>query len=239
MNPLGTLIIGQRFRGPNTSGNGGVSSGLLASYIQGAAEVTLRAPPPLDTEMLVTQGENRVELWHGDRMVATARPASLPFQAPAPVSFEAARAAQRGYRNRDHHPLPECFVCGTAREPGEALCIHPGPVPGTNVVAAGWVPDATVADGDSVRPEVVWGALDCPSFMGLGPDAPFAPLGRLTVARARAPRVGERCVVMGWTADPADGRKYFGGSAIYGEDQALLGVGRGVWIQVDPSVLSP
>jgi hypothetical protein len=45
------IIIDKRFCGPPNSGNGGYVCGRLARHIPGAAEVTLRAPPPLDTPL--------------------------------------------------------------------------------------------------------------------------------------------------------------------------------------------
>ena len=41
-----TMTIPRRFCGPPNSGNGGYVCGTLARCIPGAAEVTLRAPPP-------------------------------------------------------------------------------------------------------------------------------------------------------------------------------------------------
>ena len=46
-----TMTIPRRFRGPPNSGNGGYVCGMLARQIAGAAEVTLRAPPPLETKL--------------------------------------------------------------------------------------------------------------------------------------------------------------------------------------------
>ena len=46
-----TMTIPRRFRGPPNSGNGGYVCGMLARNIAGAAEVTLRAPPPLETAL--------------------------------------------------------------------------------------------------------------------------------------------------------------------------------------------
>ena len=43
-----SIIISKRYRGPPNSGNGGYVCGRLARHIAGGAEVTLRAPPPLD-----------------------------------------------------------------------------------------------------------------------------------------------------------------------------------------------
>lgn len=198
-------------------------------------EVTLRAPPPLDTDLEVVEGDGKVTVTHGETVVATARRASLPDDVPAAVDAHTARAAMAGYRNRDHHLLPECYVCGTARDVGDGLRIHPGPVEGRDIVASTWVPEAVDDDGSGhiVHP-VVWGALDCPTFFGLG-DAPFAVLGRLTASIRRSPRIGEECVVIGWRRGPADGRKHFGAAALFGDDGDRLGWSHAVWVEVDPS----
>ena len=45
------IIIDKRFCGPPNSGNGGYVCGRLARHIPGGAEVTLRAPPPLDKSL--------------------------------------------------------------------------------------------------------------------------------------------------------------------------------------------
>ena len=50
-----TMTIARRFRGPPNSGNGGYVCGMLARHIPGAAEVALRAPPPLGTELSVVE----------------------------------------------------------------------------------------------------------------------------------------------------------------------------------------
>ncbi|MCJ9705122.1 hypothetical protein MOV74_28970, partial [Bradyrhizobium sp. SHOUNA76] len=45
------IIIDKRYCGPPNSGNGGYVCGRLARHIPGGAEITLRAPPPLDTPL--------------------------------------------------------------------------------------------------------------------------------------------------------------------------------------------
>ena len=42
-----SVVIEERFRGPPRSANGGYICGLLAAHIDGDAEITLLAPPPL------------------------------------------------------------------------------------------------------------------------------------------------------------------------------------------------
>ncbi len=44
-----SVIIDSRFCGPKSPANGGYTAGLFAKVVGGAAEVTLKAPPPLDT----------------------------------------------------------------------------------------------------------------------------------------------------------------------------------------------
>jgi hypothetical protein len=49
------LRIEERYRGPPDSGNGGYVCGLVAGFLGGSAEVTLRRPPPLDRTLLVRE----------------------------------------------------------------------------------------------------------------------------------------------------------------------------------------
>ena len=56
------ITIPKRFCGPPTSGNGGYSCGRLAAFVQGPAEITLRAPPPLDTKLSIERHDGVVKL---------------------------------------------------------------------------------------------------------------------------------------------------------------------------------
>ncbi|MBX6767155.1 MAG: hypothetical protein IRY90_08385, partial [Actinomadura rubrobrunea] len=54
------MIIQRRFQGPDGSGNGGYVAGLLAGHLStDTVTVTLRRPPPLDTELRVTAEDER------------------------------------------------------------------------------------------------------------------------------------------------------------------------------------
>ena len=55
-----SIMIDKRYCGPPNSGNGGYVCGRLARHIPGGAEVTLRAPPPLDKplDVVATDGGN-------------------------------------------------------------------------------------------------------------------------------------------------------------------------------------
>ena len=213
------ILIDSRFRGPDDSGNGGYSCGVIArEHGGGELEVTLRLPPPLD-EWLRLDADGRV--WDDHALVAEVREGSVALAAPAPVTWEEAAAAQAPDLDS---PFPHCFVCGHARDDG--LHIHAGPVEGRDVVAAPW----QVAD-DTVGPEFVWAALDCPGAYATGViGRGVVVLGRLTARVDRVPQGGERCVAVGWSLG-SDDRKHGAGTALFSASGELLGIARAVWIE--------
>jgi hypothetical protein len=229
------VLIEHRFRGPASSGNGGYSCGVLGVLTGGPAEVTLRAPPPLDVPLAVVAAGARLELRHGEALIAEAIPGAKEVVVPDPVSFAEAEEATKGYPYATGHPYPECFVCGPARHAGDGLCIFPGGVRGRALAAAPWRPDASLAGPDGrVREEIVWAALDCPSWFGVAAVREFSGLillGRLAARVVERPRPGDRCVAMGWEL-ATDGRKIRCGSAVVAEDGRLLGVAEATWIQL-------
>jgi hypothetical protein len=214
------VTIARRFRGPDESGNGGYSCGVVArAFGGGEVEVTLRAPPPLDTPLAVA-GDGRV--WSGELLVAEARRAAVDLEPPDPVSWDDAVAAQTPDLGS---PFPHCFVCGHAREPGDGLRVFAGPIR-DGLVAAPWVPTA-----DAVGPEFVWAALDCPGAYATGiPGRGTVVLGRLVARVDRVPGAGERCVAAGWPLG-SDGRKHGAGTALFTDEGELLGIARALWIE--------
>ena len=228
------VTIDARFRGPQESANGGYACAMAARGLDGPAEVTLRAPPPLGRPLAVRHGPDQVSLLDGEAVIATAVPTTVTLDVPAPVSFADAQRAAAHYPWRDDHPYPTCFVCGPDREHGDALCIFPGPVAGRELYAADWTPDASLADGSGrVRDEFVWAALDCPSGIvtDLLGDVGLILLGRLA-ADLRAPvRAGAPHVVQAWPLE-RDGRKLHTASAVFDAEGGLCGVARAVWIEV-------
>jgi hypothetical protein len=232
------LIIDRRFCGPSTSANGGYACGVAAAQLAGgpgAVEVTLRNPPPLDTPIEIERDGERAILRHGEQLVAEVVRAELAIEPPAPVSFEEATDAARRYPWAVHHPFPGCFVCGPERAEGDGLRIFPGAVTGREVAAAPWIPHASIAEpGGRVPPEIVWSALDCPSWFGLAcfhtwEGRPL--LGRLTAEIRELPRVGEHHVCVGWLVG-RDGRKAHVGSALFSERGELRALGKATWILV-------
>ena len=228
------VTINRRFRGPPESGNGGYVCGLLAGLIGGTPEVTLRRPPPLDRPLDVVRLGGGIALRDGETVIAEADPASLEIDIPEPVSFPDAEAAVGSYIGFRHHPFPTCLVCGPKRAEGDGLRIFPGLIPGRDVVAAPWTPDASLADQNgTVRPEFVWAALDCPGFFGLfkGPPEQPAVLGRLAAKLIAPVQPGERCVLTGWPLG-ADGRKLYSGTALFSADGELRALAQATWIRL-------
>ena len=217
-----TLTIDRRFRGPLHSGNGGYTAGRLAAYVGGAAEVTLRLPPPLDRPLTVAEADGRVLLLDGEALIAEARPAAPDVDPPAKVTFAEAEAAATRHVRFAGENFSECFSCGV--RPDDGLCINPGPVSGTDLHAAPWI-------AHDVSPAVVWAAIDCSGAYAVGgPGRGEVVLGRMTAEIRRLPEEGERCVVVAWPLGE-DGRKLYAGTALLGADGKPLAVARQTWIQ--------
>jgi hypothetical protein len=236
------LTIARRFNGPPESGNGGYVAGLLAErYAEffgdvpdyAAVRVTLRKPPPLETEMSIRQlpDSDSLRLTLGNLLIAEAEAVeSDPDDASEPikaVTFEEASKASELYPGFDAHAFPDCFVCGPAHPDG--MRIFPGPLDGRpGDVAAPW----TVAE---TGPEFVWAALDCPGGWSTG-DLAARPmvLGRMSARIGTLPDVGARCVVLGRHVR-TEGRRTLTESALYGPDGDLLARAEAVWVAVAPT----
>lgn len=217
-----TLTIDGRFNGPEGSGNGGYTCGLVAGLLGGTVEVTLRRPPPLDRPLDVEREGDRLLVRDGDALVAEAEPASVELDAPAAPSYGEAERASVRYPGFEEHAFPTCFVCGPAREPGDGLRIFAGPM-GDGRVASPWTPA-------EVAPELVWAALDCPGAIAVGyPERGETLLGRFAAKIEELPRIGERCVVVGWPLGE-EGRKLYAGTALFGEDGRQLASAHATWI---------
>ena len=84
-----TLIIRAGFNGPRLSGNGGYVSGLLAERYtsafggDGAVEITLRAPIPIETPMNLVREEAAMTMRDGDTLICEARAGKVAI-APTP-----------------------------------------------------------------------------------------------------------------------------------------------------------
>ncbi len=226
-----SVIIRQRFCGPPHSGNGGYVSGLLASAMDTGCQVTLHAPPPLDTELQLLRTEAGAELRQGDRLLGSAVPYQFELKVPPAPAVAVAEAAQQRFEGLVFHGLPGCFVCGTQREPGDGLRIFAGPV-ADGQVAALWRPAADLADSSGrVADEYLWAALDCPGFFAVKSRSDAALLGRFAARLIRPVQAEENLVVLGWALGH-EGRKHHAGTALYRADGELVACAEATWISL-------
>src|SRR5690348_2542610 len=146
-----SVVVEKRFCGPPKSANGGYVCGLLAAHLDGDAEITLLAPPPLGERLDIVATEHGIELRTEQTTLARARSVTVNVPEIPIVSLAEAEDARRhSPYDESRHPLPTCFVCGPERGHGDGLRItphslppRPGDKPGT--FAAPWVPYANLA----------------------------------------------------------------------------------------------
>ena len=236
------ITINRRFHGPPNSGHGGYVCGIVADLIGPCAEVTLRSPPPLDLPLTVERMESgEIRLLDDKVTIAEGRKAELLIDIPDPPTFEESTSAAKAYPGFETHPFPSCFGCGHERQEGDGLRIFSGPAKGNEVMAAPWLPDASlVGETGRVRTEFLWAALDCPAGWAvvnlqkeLYPDTPYILLGRFVAEVREELEPGQNCVTIGWPIGN-DGRKLFSGSAIFSESGDLFAAGKTTWIAVQP-----
>ena len=236
------ITIHRRFNGQPDSGHGGYVFGIIANLIGPCAEITLRSPPPLNLPLTVERLESgKVRLSDTEMTIAEGRKAELRLDIPDPPTLEEAKSAAERYPGFETHPFPTCFGCGPERDDGDGLRIFSGPINGREVLAAPWLPDASLAgETGRVRTEFLWAALDCPAGWAvvnlqnsLFPDIPYILLGRFVAEIKGGIKTGQNCVTIGWPIGN-DGRKLFGGSAIFSESGELMAAGRATWIAIQP-----
>ncbi len=246
------LMVPARYCGPTSSGNGGYTAGLLAERFAHhprpadeclVVEVTLRTPPPLDTDMRVEHLDDgpRTRLWIGETLVAEARCTDEELAPVDEVSPAAATAAMADYAGLRSHPFPRCFACGPERADGDGLRIFPGPV-GPGRVASAWTPHARLAEAsDLLDPGVqrvslgtTWAALDCVGGWTTDLEGRPMVLGQIAAQVDALPVVGEPHVVVGVEL-ATEGRKTWTASTVYDSDGRIVARARHTWIAVDPA----
>jgi hypothetical protein len=235
------IAIPARYKGPPAIANGGYVCGLIAKYIDGAADVMIKLPTPLDRELQIrSNGDGSFYLMDGDRVIIQGKPGAIDLTVPdAPSYEEAIKAAKTSialeptpYPHVTGHGIhPICFCCGVDVPDGEGLRIHPGRVAGANMVAASWTPALAYGNEQGyVRPEFIWTALDCPGAFALWELADTKPgfLGRL-IGRIEKPlRCGERCVIAAWPVG-SDGRRLYAGTALFNAEGQVIGRALATW----------
>jgi hypothetical protein len=235
-----TIIIAPGFNGPRLSGNGGYVAGLLAERFNrrrgraDAVEITLRAPVPIDTALQVVADGEELRLENDGMLICEARAGSVDHLVPPAPPADWDEVMRRGEdggspEDTDFH---WCIVCGRGRAVGDGMRVLGswGPQPGRSLSC--YVPHANHADPQGrIRPELVWGALDCPGAFAVQEPDDMRPAltGRMTARVIDPPRVGERCAVVGWSLG-GEGRKLYSGTALYTESGRLCAIGTCTWI---------
>ena len=228
-----TISVPRHLNGPLDSGNGGYASGILAGFLDGPAEISLRAPVPLDTPLDVVRGGDSVRLVDGETLVVEGHPApDFDIEVPTRVTVEDAREAATRYRGLEDGPFAHCFVCGRARD--DSFEVFAGSVEGRDMVATTWTPTAATADEEGlVRPEFIWAALDCPTYFALysaRDPLPVSFLARQTGRIDHEVVAGEEHVVMAWPLE-LDGRKHNAGIALLSASGDVLAKAHALLIQ--------
>jgi hypothetical protein len=190
----------------------------------------------LERPLAVESGESGVRVRDGETVVAEGRSADLELRPPDPVDPDAAEAASRaGYAGwSSGHPFPTCVICGPERAAGDGYQVFPGRLGESDRFAASWTPDPSLADPDGlVRPECVWGALDCPTSAPIANfgQGPPVVLARLTASIERPVRVERPHVLVSWPIE-VDGRKRHAGAALFDSEGELLARSRALWIEL-------
>ena len=229
------MIIESRFNGPAGSGNGGYTAGLVAARLDGAAavEVTLRAPPPLETPLRVAGAGAGIEVYAGERLVAAAAPVAADAlgEPPPHVGFAEAAGASQAYPGFVDHPFPTCYVCGPRRPAGDGLGIYPDRLAG---------PDrgGLAGAGGCLRRPRSGRRWTAPAAGRSSALAARTLLGRIAAQVRRVPAAGSRCVVTGALVS-TEGRKALVRTALYTADGELLAVARAIWIAIREDAPGP
>ncbi|WP_260482758.1 PaaI family thioesterase [Sphingomicrobium flavum] len=227
------IRISRRFTGPDGMANGGYVAGLVAEAVEGAAKIRLHAPTPLETELHLEVEDGVVRLMDGETLLVEGEALGKPLDldpVPHPPDADEIDVASGNFPDAASHMAPNCFVCGVARDPDDALCIFAGDSPARDAAVAAWTPHEDLAGPDGhVRARYIWAALDCPSYFGLGKTDRFALLAGFAARIERPVAPGEKLTVTGWPLDQ-DGRKLHAGSIIHDEDGHVVAAARALWI---------
>jgi hypothetical protein len=205
---------------------------VLARHLAADAEITLRRPVPLGTELQITLGNGVLALHDENDLVAEGASTRLENSAPEPPTFAEALAATASFAGLRSHPYPRCVGCGTGRTDLLAMRIFPGPLVARDLVAAVWYPGGDAMADGLIKPEFGWAALDCPggwAAIRFGRVNQPAVLGRMAARLSPTITAHSAFIVVGWLAS-ASGRKLAAGSALYTRDGVMQGLSRQTWI---------
>jgi hypothetical protein len=224
-----SVVVSRRHNGPPDSANGGYACGLVARHVDGPAHVSLRRPVPLGAPLqLERHDDGHVTLHDGATLIAEADPA-LPLDELEPPHRPAREEAREAAASRPAAwpaAFDHCWVC-SPREDGLGVLF--GPLRSR--------PDMTGAvlhagAAGTLAPEVVWAALDCPSYTpSLWGSATPSLLASLRAEVLEPVPAGVPLVVCGWPL-ATEGRKHRSATAVLAPDGRVLARAEALWIRL-------
>ena len=220
---LARLVLDPRFNGPPSTANGGYACGAFGELVDGPAEVSLLSPPPLGVPLGIQFPPDG-----GVRSSPTAR--RSPARGRSTRSTSSRRCGPRSpMRARPRGAIPatgatRCSPTATsaarAATTGSAsTSARCAATPTSTPPSSSPTPRCPNRDG-VVAPDIVWAALDCPSYTPAlwDPERPSL-LARLAVERLDCVEVGEPVIAVGWHL-ATEGRKHHTASALLYRDGA-------------------
>ncbi len=151
---------------------------------------------------MALEGE-ALTLRDGETLLCEARAGSVAHLSPPPPPIDWDDVMRRGEVGGapDDGEFSRCIVCGRERAVGDGLRVLGTAGPQAGYSLSCYVPHPNHADEHGrIRPEFVWGTLDCPGAFAVQDPDDFRPAltGRMTAQVIEPPKVGERCAVVGW-----------------------------------------
>jgi hypothetical protein len=228
------LVLEPRFNGPPATANGGYACGVIARHVDGPAHVSLRRPVPLGAPLeLERHDDGHVTVHDGETLIAEADPAlPVDLEPPYRPSVEEAREAATVRPADWPEAFNTCYVCAPARADGLGAVFGPLPSrPGLTGAILHAGPGVPREDG-ALAPEIVWAALDCPSYTPpLWGHAQLSLLAGMRAELLEPVPSGEAMAVVGWTLG-VDGRKHRSATALLAADGRILARAEALWIRL-------
>ena len=224
-----TVVLERRFNGPPGTANGGYACGIVARHVDGPAHVSLRRPVPLGRALeLERHDDGHVTLHDGDVLIAEGDPA-LPLddlEPPHRPSLDEARAAAATRPAAWPEAFGDCWVCSPR---ADGLGVLFGPLAEQQGMTGAVL---RAGDGGELAPEIVWAALDCPSYTPpLWGNAQPSLLASLHAELLAPVPAGEPLAVVGWSLG-GEGRKHRSATAILAADGEVLARAEALWIRI-------
>ncbi len=248
------VTIDGLYNGASKVANGGYICGLLASFIDGDAEVRINASFPVETPLeAVATEDGGIEIYLDNKLLGRAQPTTVQMDIPTSPDFESARRASENFVFLHSIDARGCYVCSPIRTPDKGLRVFIGGLdnitersPGQNLVAALWRPTQNLTDSklpenklpenkDTIDNVYVWSVLDCPGVYALKlryPQSGILVLGSCSASIKRPLPVNQTYIVSAWQDGPAEGRKLRMGVAIHSTDGELMACAKQICFDV-------